>query len=324
MPCYYPLTAWKSADLDDINSKNGKVKMVFREDQGFPNTKTELPCGKCIGCRIDKARMWAARITNESSLYDWNCFITLTYKNDPWSLNKHDIAQFIKKLRIYETREAKKENRTPRRIRFFQCGEYGELFSRPHHHIILFNYWPKDARHFKTHKRKPIFLSKAISNLWPHGIHSIQELTYDSAAYCAKYVLKKINGEQQEEHYQGRLPEFTTMSLKPGIGADWYEKYASDVYNHDRLVLDSHRTFRPPKYYDSMHEQCDPSAMRKIKQQRRQHASSNPENCEERRAVKAALAKLNEQKLKIRTFEKQSAFFASPPGGASETGGESA
>lgn len=304
MPCYYPLTAWKSADLDDINSKNGKVKMVFREDQGFPNTKTELPCGQCIGCRLDRARMWAARIMNEAQLYTWNCFVTLTYKDDPITLNKDDIQQFMHNLRQRRERHEKKNQLNPQPIRFYQCGEYGEQFSRPHHHIILFNYYPSDAKYFKRHNGNNVYISEELSEVWPHGLHSVQELTYDSAAYCAKYILKKQTGERAEQHYNGLEPEFTTMSRRPGIGKKWFEKFKNDVYNHDRMVLGPNVILRPPRYYDELFELHHPTRLRELKRKRRMAATLNPDNCEDRRAVKAALAKLKEEKIKIRRLEK--------------------
>lgn len=165
------------------------------------------------------------------------------------------------------------------------------------------------------HRKQKVFLSQEIADLWPHGIHSVQELTYDSAAYCAKYCLKKINGERQEEHYQGRKPEFTTMSLKPGIGREWYEKYKNDVYNYDKMVLDSKHIFRPPRYYDELYESEHPTRMRELKRQRRKNASLNPDNCEERRRTRAELAQIKEEQLKIRQLEKQLFHPPAPQGG---------
>lgn len=315
MPCYYPLTAWKSADLDDINSKTGKIKMVFREDQGFPNTKTELPCGQCIGCRIDHSRMWASRIVNEASLYPWNCFLTLTYKDDSWSLNKDDMPRFMDTLREKRRRKCKAEGVPFSPIRFFQCGEYGELFARPHHHVILFNYFPQDSRYFKLSKGNKIFLSEEIAEAWPHGLHSVQSMSYDAAAYCSKYILKKINGDPAADHYQGRQPEFVTMSRRPGIGKAWYDKYKNDVYNLDKIVLDNEHIFRPPRYYDELYEGDCPDHLRELKRKRRKAAASNPDNCEDRRRTRAELAKLKEEQFKIRQLEK--AMFHPPaPQGA--------
>lgn len=298
MPCYFPLTAWKSANIEDINPVTGKLKMVFREDQGFPNTKMELPCGQCIGCRLDRARSWAARCLHEASLYQKNSFLTLTYSEENLksnSLNKRDIQLFMKRLRRKYPEE---------KIRFFQCGEYGDQFDRPHHHIILFNFDPPDKVPFRKTGDFTLYLSPVISELWPHGLHSIGDVTYDSACYVAKYCLKKITGKQADGHYGDRLPEFTTMSRKPGIGKDWYDRFSKDLYNHDKCVVAHNHILRPPKYYDSMYELDNPKHFRSLKSKRRENASLNPENCEERREIKNKLAKIKEQQKALRNYEK--------------------
>lgn len=262
---------------------------------------------------------------HEASLYERNCFVTLTYANAPESLNKDDIQKMLKTLRSRENRKAKKQGTPPPDIRYFQCGEYGDAFQRPHHHIIFFNYKPEDSLYFKRQGNHPVYISKTLSEVWPHGMHSIQDLTYDSACYCAKYVLKKINGERAEEHYLGRKPEFITMSRKPGIGRLWYDKFSEDIYNYDKVVLDNNHIFRPPRFYDELHEIHHPSRMRELKQKRRQVASLNPDNCEERRVTRNKLAILREQRQKLRNLENgKTSLLVSPPGGANETGGESA
>lgn len=292
MPCFFPLIAWKSRDVDDINGITGKIKMVFKPELGYPNTKTELPCGQCIGCKIERARQWAGRVMLESSTYQFNCFITLTYKEDPYSLNKEDIQRFLKTLR----KKLERTGRPP--VRFFQCGEYGEKFSRPHHHIILLNYWPPDTNYFKKHKGNSMFISKEITECWPHGQHSIGALNSTTANYTTKYCLKKIAGPPAEKHYNGRLPEFVTMSRNPGIAKDWFLKFNKDVYNHDKVILEHNHVLRPPRYFDSMYEADNPSRMRELKKQRREKAIANPDNCDSRRDIKFQLYQLKEENLK--------------------------
>ncbi|AXH77491.1 MAG: replication initiator protein [Microviridae sp.] len=297
MACFHPLTAWKSRDIDDINPSNGKLKMVFKPELGYPNTKTELPCGQCIGCRMDRARDWASRIMNEAQLHPSSCFITLTYQRDNYSLNKRDIQLFLKRLR---------RKHEDIKIRFFQCGEYGEQFERPHHHVILFGYDFPDKVPFKRGGKHQQYISRELADLWPHGLHSIGTLTIDSAMYTARYVLKKFNGEKKDEHYQGRSPEYITMSRKPGIGKEFFEKFQSDIYNHDKLVINDRLILRPAKYYDRMFEQLNPTQMRRLKVDRKKRAMENPDNLSDRRAVKEEITKLKINKLK-RSIEQQSA-----------------
>lgn len=297
MTCFFPLTAWKSNDLDDVNLATGKTRMVFRKDAGLPSTETQLPCGQCIGCRMDRSRSWAARIMNEAQLHEKNCFVTLTYNEKhigDGSLNKRDMQLFMKKLR-------KRNPDIP--IRYFQCGEYGTQLGRRHHHAILFGYYPEDAVFFRRLNGNNLYLSRTIADCWPHGLHSIGELTVDSAMYVAKYVTKKITGKDAEEHYQGKKPEFVTMSLKPGIGKEFYNTFKGDIYNHDKMVISNDFITRPPKYYDRMHELHFPDEFAAIKAKRRDFASSHQE-CEERLQIRNKLAHIKTKEIK-RSYEEE-------------------
>ena len=230
MSCDFPLTAWRSADPEDW--KNGKIKMVFRKDLGFPNTEMQLPCGQCAGCRLDRARGWAIRCVHEASLHHQNCFLTLTYDQQhlppDGSLRKEDMQLFLKRLR---------KHLHPAKIRFFQAGEYGENTFRPHHHCLLFGYDFPDKLLIRSSGQNPLYNSATLDRLWSYGFCSIGALTFDSACYTARYVMKKITGDNADNHYQGKVPEYVTMSRRPGIGSEWYTKYQSDLYNHDRCVV---------------------------------------------------------------------------------------
>ena len=230
MTCYHPITAWRSIDG---RGANGKWPLTFKVNEGYEDLEVQIPCGKCIGCRLEKSRQWAMRCTHEATLHKENCFLTLTYDNyhlDPsGSLNVTDIQLFMKRLR--KRFEGKK-------IRYFQCGEYGDLHQRPHHHVIIFglDFHDKELAEIANTKN-PLYTSNILSILWPFGLHRIGSVTFESTAYVARYVLKKITGEEAENHYQGRLPEYVTMSRRPGIAYGWIEKYKDDVYPHDYVII---------------------------------------------------------------------------------------
>lgn len=204
-----------------------------------------VPCGRCIGCRIEKSRTWAIRIMCESRLKEENRFLTLTYEKDIHTLNKKDIILFVKRLR----------KRVGEKLRYYQCGEYGERHWRPHHHMILFGYkftdekiWPEPS---KSGERQ--YVSDTLNGLWGNGMCWIGDVTFDSAAYVAGYVTKKFTNKDAEEikkHYQGRLPEYATMSRRPGIGAGFVDKYYSDIYNGDRCLVRKGVEIHPPRYFD--------------------------------------------------------------------------
>ena len=212
MTCYHPITAYQHRFL---HSKNGKHLIDFKGGSYREWEEIQLPCGRCVGCRLDKSREWAVRCVHEALLHDKNCFITLTFNddnlNEKGSLVKRDFVLFMKKLR----------KKFGSGIRFFHCGEYGSQFQRPHHHAILFGFDFPDKVFWKLKNGHLLYRSSSLEKLWPYGFSSIGECNFETCAYVARYVLKKVNGDMAEEHYAGREPEYVSMSRMPGIGHDW-------------------------------------------------------------------------------------------------------
>lgn len=171
------------------------------------------PCGQCIACRLNKVRDWTIRLMHEARFHDDSVFLTLTYDDkhlpENGSLNKQDMQNFMKRLRNHCSN-----------VRFFGCGEYGERYSRPHYHLIIFGLSMKDPI-FKgkvyDRKSKGYYL---LSPLWKNGNMYIGDVTYSSCRYVASYVNKKQLGKKGTEFYEKNklLPEFTLMSRRPGIG----------------------------------------------------------------------------------------------------------
>lgn len=294
MSCHHPIPAWRSRDFSDLSS-GGKLKIVFREDLGFPNTRMDLPCGQCAGCRLDRARQWAIRCLHEASLHEHNCFLTLTYSALPpnGSLQKEDMVKFLKRLR-------KKYEQT--RIRYFQCGEYGTDFGRPHHHCLLFGLDFLDKIQYSGGPN-PLYISETLNQIWGHGYCVIGQLTFDSACYTARYVLKKVTGKHADDHYNGRTPEYVTMSRRPGIGRDWYEHYKNDLYTSDKCIVRDGFVAKPPRYYDNLYHKEVPDHFDAIRKQRKQAALVNPNNQPDRRAVISECQNLKIEQLS-RNYEK--------------------
>lgn len=217
----------------------------------------DLPCGQCIGCRLERSRQWAMRCYHEASMYEENCFITLTYNDEHLPENKSlDVAhfqKFMKRLR----------KRFGAGIRFFHCGEYGEKYFRPHYHACLFNFDFPDKKLWKVNNNHRLYISESLSELWPFGFSTIGDVTFESAAYVARYIMKKVTGDAADSHYErvcletGEVfnlkPEYTTMSRRPGIGKPWFDKYHKDVYPSDFVVINN-KKLKPPKYYDTLEE----------------------------------------------------------------------
>ena len=211
MTCFHPLKAWYSKDINPT----GKRSLVFRPDEALDfHDELRVPCGRCIGCRLETSRQWAARIECEKSLYDQSIFLTLTYSPEnlkSLSLIPEDLTKFMKRLRKYVKSKYDKE------IRFFACGEYGSQLSRPHFHVIIFGWRPLFCKKYNYN----LFTSSEIEKIWKYGFCPFGDVTFESAAYVARYVTKKINGDKADEHYNGRIPEFVRMSRRPGIASSW-------------------------------------------------------------------------------------------------------
>jgi len=241
----------------------------------------DLPCGQCVGCRLERSRQWAVRCMHEAQLHESNLFLTLTYSDE--NLPPHgglfyrDFQLFMKRLR-----------KSQPSARFYMCGEYGDQFKRPHYHACLFGVDFLDkVPHGKSPSGELLYRSPTLEKLWPLGHSSIGSVTFESAAYVARYVMKKVTGSLAETAYKrvdpdtGEIhqvpPEFCRMSLKPGIGSKWLEKYQSDVYPADSVIVNGHHT-RPPRYYDKQLKETNPQTFEHLTIGRYQRAISQSED----------------------------------------------
>lgn len=279
MPCISPIRALRS---QEANPDTGKYPLIF-SGKGDIKTRLVVTCGQCRHCRAEKARQWAVRCKHEADLYENNCFITLTYNknNIPknGSLDHRDIQLFFKKLR---------KNNPKAKIRYFMCGEYGNKLSRPHYHILIFNFDFKDKqvwtqyRERKTKQIIKLYRSHELEKTWNKGFSTIGEVNYNTAGYVARYLFKKITGKRADDHYKGKKPEYTAQSRgqqkgSHGIGYEWYKKWKDEVYPLDRVVIKGSPQ-KPPKYYDKQLELDNPELYAKIKEIRKSKAMKSKDN----------------------------------------------
>jgi hypothetical protein len=205
---------------------------------------------------------------HEASLHKVNWFVTLTYEKDPFTLRYSDVQQGWKRLR---------ERVGP--FRFYLGGEYGETnpytgvvdggLYRPHYHAVLFGIDFVDRRPLKLLGRADYFSSALLDDVWRLGNCVLGPVTFESAAYVARYCVKKRTGPGSEDHYRlvmpdgsviQREPEFARMSLRPGIGAGWYDRYGEDVRRGDAVICRGVPVL-PPRYYDKLHGRLDPEGL---------------------------------------------------------------
>lgn len=318
MACKRPKTAYRSKGG---RNANGNWPITFNRNNGYTDLKVKVPCNHCIGCKLARSRMWALRCMHEATLHKQNCFLTLTY-NDKYlpesgSIDVKTPQLFLKRLR---------KKYPDKRIRFFQCGEYGDKNSRPHYHMCIFGHDFEDKTLWQVNNGVKLYRSKSLEKLWTDpktkeslGYSSIGDVTYQSSAYVARYITKKINGDKAEKHYEHvnketglvsqLMPERISMSLKPGIGKGYYDKYKKSMFNADSVIYKKGNQIRRepiPSYYNNIYDIENPKHMAEIKAKRKQHGLNNEkDNTDERLLVREHLETKASKKL-IRTYENES------------------
>ena len=338
MGCHSPLLGWRNRDTGGL---------CFKREMSY-GEKMEVACGQCLGCRLDYSRMWAMRIVHEASLYEYtggNSFVTLTYRDmldcdleqcekqlyvpDDFSLHKSHFQKFMKRLRkAFPDRE----------IRYFYAGEYGKKCKhgidlervgcplcntgRPHFHAALFNITFDDLEAYQSDGAVTRYTSPKLEKIWGYGFVDVADLTFSSAAYISKYILKKVGGVMADDHYcsvdmTGEIiyisPEFVGMSRGNasskgqlcGIGAKWYEKYKDEVFGDDGVPVPGHGMVHGvPRYYEKILREEDEATYNEMKEVRkaflREHADEyTPARLMDKHKCAKAKVKLADERKKV-------------------------
>lgn len=247
---------------------------------------------------------------HESQMHDDNIFITLTYHPDHLpqdaSLDKKDFQKFIRALR----------KGTKKKIRYFMCGEYGKpteknnYIARPHFHAILFGIDFDDKYLWRIEKGNRMYRSPTLEKYWKKGNSELTDVTYASAGYVARYCLKKQHGETGKREYaiidfetgelkdEQRIHPYVAMSLKPGIGETWFQKYKGDLFPHDYAITPDGRKTTVPAYYRKLLKKTDPAMAEKLRAARVEKARDNPDNTPERLATREFCKQKQAERLK--------------------------
>lgn len=251
-----------------------------------------LPCNTCLGCRIDYSRMWALRCVHESKLFDDNCFVTLTYDNDHIKMGRERPSLFKRDLQLFFKRLRKHFD-----VRYFACGEYGDTTHRPHYHACLFGLDFKDKVLYSRSNGNDLFRSDTLDRLWGNGNCLIGAMSAESAAYVARYCLKKLSVDFK--HYfkdEGIEPEFLAMSRRPGIGRGYFDMFNSDFFVVDKCITSS-GVYSVPRYYSDILRVIDNDlfvhvkAMRDERKRKVELFERMPKRLSVKAAVKAAQIK---------------------------------
>lgn len=310
MTCYTPFIRKELKNRPKIKALDGHYyykALITGTHKDYNRTELEeitdmydakvIPCGHCIGCRLEYAKEWANRGYLESKLHKESWFLTLTYNDESLpqnnSLNKKDLTLFIKRLR----------KRTKQKISYMACGEYGEEGQRPHYHIILFGLHlePDDLYNCKILNHENYWESKTIDKCWivpkddetrkPYsnmGFGRITPCTWNTINYTARYITKKVYGKKAEEYYGDRIPEYMVTSRKPAIGRNYYEQNKDKIYNNDSIIIKNTKGItenQPPKYFDDLLKKEDETRLNEIKRIRNKKQKSIKKAERERRSL---------------------------------------
>lgn len=253
-----------------------------------------IPCGRCYGCRLDYSKQWADRCIMELEEHESAYFLTLTYDDAhlPWppllidmcegkvteytwldedtgewgsapTLRKRDVQLFHKRLR----------KMTGQKIRYFVAGEYGDHTHRPHYHAIEFGLKIDDLVPYKYENGYWLYRSKTIDDIWQNGAVIIGKCTWETCAYTARYVMKKVNGFERSYFDERNIePEFVLMSRRPGLGRTFYEKHGKELYKFRSVPLSTENgscmVRASNRYFDRLMDVDDPDFLADQKKKR--------------------------------------------------------
>jgi hypothetical protein len=197
-----------------------KLKPWRRKSKDEPATPwndiiVEVPCGRCINCRVNKSRDWATRIGLEVD----DClrrglsstFLTLTYspENERQSFVKKDIQSFLKRLR---------KAIHPQTFRYYCAGEIGPRGGRYHWHMIIIGYAPprQEWVSYRRTSQGELFTHPIFDKTWGLGFHTFSEVTDATINYVTSYITEKF--DNVDENGVVTSSGVAMMSLRPGIG----------------------------------------------------------------------------------------------------------
>lgn len=306
MTCFHPLIRYEYFEkyrcLDGHEAYKARVikldsgeqyeDMEERVRSGLIKQRQIIPCGKCIGCRLEYSRDWATKGCLEAESYSENWFLTITYdqdhlpeagelidpktgeelgKNPFGTLEPEHMKLFLKRLRMYYERKYNHKG-----IRYMMCGEYGDEGSRPHYHAIMYNLPLKEIIfHEYNENHEALYRCPELEKIWGKGLIVAANVNWNTCAYVARYITKKVGLPTEQQYYDclGVKPEFFRMSRKPGIGRTYFEAHKNEIYKKDCLTITKYgggkMKVKPPKYYDKLYDSINKKEFEELKAKRR-------------------------------------------------------
>lgn len=217
----------------------------------YDNVILEVPCGRCLNCKMRRSREWCLRLEMESSYYDDIAFVTLTYNDDNlyyrfYDDNREEVYQgrkddckvdfafcvptlFGRDMQLYIKRVRKYASS---QIRYYGVGEYGTRYGRPHYHLLVFGVKPDDYH--------------LLRDEWHYGFVDIRPFFKETCTYVAGYIQKKLYGKDKDEY---REPEL--MRCSKGIGLRWLIDHYKEIDPDNPVIYVNGYPHAVPRYFKS-------------------------------------------------------------------------
>lgn len=244
--CMHELHYYEDASYITLTVDEPNLLKVFPHREIDSHEWADFDCPSALG------------LARPADVYQWP---SLCHR--PWQL-------FFKRLRISLVRGWPCINPASRLpdfyhgceggLRFYMCGEYGDLRHRPHYHAIIYGFWPPDVLPHPS-GRKGLFYSPQLMKIWPHGFNTVARVVPDCISYVAGYVDKKLDNSRLAWAVNNVAPEYTCMSRNPGIGREFCEEFLhTDIYPEnadgsfarDYCLVGDRIRVRTPRYYDDV------------------------------------------------------------------------
>lgn len=175
-------------------------------------------CGKCGWCRSQISLMWQGRLYAE-----WLChgrvgaFLTLTYRDSALPpeygskaerLGLTDIDHWIKAMKRKRSRHGLDQ------LAYYKISEFGGLYHRPHHHVIIVG----DPMHYEYDAKQK--QSCLINHPWKHGNINHRALDLKGIRYATQYIKSdwKVEAIASSSHGIGKTYAIAQVD-------DWLTRY---------------------------------------------------------------------------------------------------